>query len=70
MKKYFIKLTLSSNRKPIHINAKMIGSINECEGTENYKPFKYTNVGHLTHNNGGFKVIESAKEIFELIEKL
>jgi len=67
MKNYFIELTRVSDNKKININAKMIGSISE-EKKDNYKA--YTRVGHLTHNNGGFEVSESAAEIFELIEKL
>ncbi len=57
-----IKLTLFNTKLPIYINVEMIGSLNEVEEKN------YTSVGHLTHNNGGFRVIESVKEIIELIK--
>ena len=63
-----IKLTLFNNKTPIYINVEMIGSLNEIEEKDfNREPKKYTSVGHITHNNGGFKVIESVKEIAKLI---
>jgi hypothetical protein len=63
-----IKLTLFNSKTPIYINVEMIGSLNEVEEKDfNRKPKKYTSVGHITHNNGGFKVIESIKEIAKLI---
>jgi len=71
MKNYFIELTRSSDNSKISINAKMIGDIcEENEGSYQRNEIKFTRVGHLTHNNGGFKVKESKKEIFELIAKL
>jgi hypothetical protein len=64
-----IKLTLFSNKLPIYINVEMIGSLNEVEEKEYTRVTKkYTSVGHLTHNNGGFKVIESVDKILELIK--
>jgi hypothetical protein len=64
-----IKLTSFNTKKPIYINVEMIGSLSDVEEKEhNREPKKYTSVGHLTHNNGGFKVIESIKEIVELIK--
>ena len=63
-----IKLTLFNNKTTIYINVEMIGSLNEIEEKDfNREPKKYTSVGHITHNNGGFKVIESVKEIAKLI---
>jgi hypothetical protein len=63
-----IKLTLFNSKTPIYINVEMIGSLNEIEERDfNREPKIYTSVGHITHNNGGFKVIESVKEIAKLI---
>jgi len=63
-----IKLTLFNSKTPIYINVEMIGSLNEVEERDfNREPKTYTSVGHITHNNGGFKVIESVKEIAKLI---
>ena len=46
----------------------MIGDLSEVEERDFNRELKiYTCVGHLTHNNGGFKVIESVKEIAKLI---
>ena len=64
-----IKLTSFDTKKPIYINVDMIGHLSEVEETEYTRiTKKYTSVGHLTHNNGGFRVIESIKEIFDLIK--
>jgi hypothetical protein len=64
-----IKLTSFNTKLPIYINVEMIGSLNEVvEKEHNREPKKYTSVGHLTHNNGGFKVIESVDKILELIK--
>jgi hypothetical protein len=64
-----IKLTLFSNKLPIYINVEMIGSLNEVEEKEYTRVTKkYTSIGHLTHNNGGFRVIESVDKILELIK--
>lgn len=54
-----IKVTLSLNNKTIYLNVDMIGSIS-IDGME-------TKIGHMTHNNGGFKVKETAEEILKLI---
>jgi hypothetical protein len=64
-----IKLTPFHTKTPIYINVDMIGHLSEVEETEYTRVTKkYTSVGHLTHNNGGFRVIESIKEIFDLIK--
>ena len=65
-----IKLTSFNTKTPIYINVEMIGDLSEVEEKEHYRETKnYTNVGHLTHNNGGFKVIESVDKILELIKE-
>ncbi len=67
-----IKLT-NLDKKPIYINVDMIGHFYEVEETSSYgsvdKP-KHTTVGVTTHNNGGFKVIESVDQIIKLISKI
>jgi len=57
----FIKLTLG-NGKIISLNIAMIGDIGNSskDGTK-------TNIGHLTHNNGGFNVLESVEEVEAMI---
>jgi hypothetical protein len=55
----FIALTALHNKQTIYLNVDMIGDIiqdDEC-----------TRVGHLTHNNGGFRVTQDAEEILDLI---
>ena len=63
-----IKLTSFQTKKPIFLNIEMIGSISDVEEIEyNRVTKKYTNIGVVTHNNGGFKVTESVKEIAQQI---
>jgi len=66
-----IKLTARHNDKPFFLNVDMIGDIMDVEDHVEYGKVKprYTRVGHLTHNNGGFNVNETAKEIFKLINE-
>jgi len=65
-----IKLTLFTNKMPIYINVEMIGSLSDVEEKEHYRETKkYTSIGHLTHNNGGFRVIESVDKILKLIKE-
>jgi hypothetical protein len=61
MKTKFIKLTQYNNNNAIYLNIDMIGDICESDG--------YTRVGHLTHNNGGFKVSEEVEEVLYLINE-
>jgi hypothetical protein len=55
----FIKVTLK-NGKICSLNIAMIGDISEGESG-------LTNIGHLTHNNGGFNVKESVEEVENMI---
>ena len=67
-----IKVTSLSNKQPIYINVEMIGHFCEVKEEMEYgcvKTEKHTVVGVTTHNNGGFKVIESASKILKLIEE-
>jgi hypothetical protein len=65
-----IKVTPLKGNIPIYININMIGHFYEVEETRSYgsvdKP-KHTRIGVTTHNNGGFEVKESVKEISKLI---
>ena len=67
-----IKLTSLQGRKPIYINIDAIGHFYEVEEQIEYgrvKTQKHTTIGITTHNNGGFRVTESVKEILKLIEE-
>jgi hypothetical protein len=56
----FIALTSVSSKKTIYLNVDMIGDIIQDDDC--------TRVGHLTHNNGGFRVTQDAEEILDLIK--
>ena len=67
----FITLTNPSGN-PIYVNPDHIGHIYEVKEVMEYGSIKepgHTRVGITTHNNGGFKVKESAKAILKLIEQ-
>jgi hypothetical protein len=64
-----IRVTTLSDKKPIYINIDMIGHLYEMEENDfNRETKKYTVIGTTTHNNGGFKVIESIQEVFNRIK--
>jgi hypothetical protein len=66
-----IKLTSLHDKAPIYINIDVIGHIYEVKEEVKYgkiEKAKHTRIGALTHNNGGFSVVESVKEIFDLIK--
>ena len=66
-----IKLTSLQDKKPIYINIDVIGHFFEIKEEIKYgrvEKAKHTRIGALTHNNGGFSVVESVKEIIELIK--
>jgi hypothetical protein len=66
-----IKLTSLHDKSPIYINIDVIGHIYEVKEEIKYgkvEKAKHTRIGALTHNNGGFSVVESGKEIFDLIK--
>ena len=64
-----IKLTSFNDGKPIYVNVDQIGHMyDEPAKTEYNRETKgYTVVGVVTHNNGGFKVVEDIKKILKLI---
>jgi hypothetical protein len=64
-----IKLTCQ-DKSLIYINVEQIGHFYEIPDKMDYgrvTEAKHTKVGVTTHNNGGFKVIESADKIIKLI---
>jgi hypothetical protein len=64
-----IKVTTLSDKRSIYINIDMIGHLYEIEEKDfNREPKKYTVIETTTHNNGGFKVIESIQEVFNRIK--
>tara|TARA_R110000823_G_scaffold90703_3_gene200259 strand:+ start:380 stop:604 length:225 start_codon:yes stop_codon:yes gene_type:complete len=65
-----IKLTSLQDKKPIYINIDVIGHFFEVSEEIKYgrvEKAKHTRVGALTHNNGGFSVVESVDKILKLI---
>jgi hypothetical protein len=67
-----IKLTSLQDKKPIYINVDAIGHFYEVKEEIKYgrvEKAKHTRVGALTHNNGGFSVIEDVNKILKLIEE-
>lgn len=68
----FIKVTSYKDKSPVYINPEMIGHMYEMPETRSYGSVDtpaHTVIGVTTHNNGGFKVTETVKEITKLIEK-
>jgi len=67
-----IKLTsISKDSTDFYINIECIGHMYEVKETISYGSVdtpKHTVVGVTTHNNGGFRVKETVKEIIKLIE--
>jgi hypothetical protein len=67
-----IKLTSLQDKQPIYINVDTIGHFYEVKEEIKYgrvEKAKHTRVGALTHNNGGFSVIEDVNKILKLIEE-
>ncbi len=64
-----IKLT-SVDKSAIYINVEHIGHFYEIKTEISYGRVieeKHTRVGVTTHNNGGFKVIESVDKILKML---
>jgi hypothetical protein len=64
-----IKLT-SVDKSAIYINVEHIGHFYEIEPKIEYgrvTEAKHTRIGVTTHNNGGFKVIESVDKIIKIL---
>ena len=58
-----IKLTHKSGRT-VYLNKEMIGDLMMVEKDNQ----QFTRIGHLTHNNGGFYVIETVEEVLNKIK--
>ncbi len=70
--KIFIKLTNLKDATIIYINVDCIGHIYSAGPKIDYGRVSeeaHTVVGVTTHNNGGFKVIETPNEIFLMLDK-
>jgi hypothetical protein len=66
-----IKLTSLKDSNPVFINPDFIGHLYHVDEKISYGSVdekSHTVVGVITHNNGGFRVIESIKLILERIE--
>jgi len=64
-----IKLT-SVDKTAIYINVEHIGHFYEVADKMDYgrvTEVKHTRIGITTHNNGGFKVIESVDKIVKIL---
>jgi hypothetical protein len=63
-----IALTSNATGEIIYINVDTIGHIYDVEKKNTHgEILHYTKVGTTTHNNGGFEVLEDAKEILQMI---
>jgi len=62
--KNFIKLTSIHDQSPVFIDPLLIGHLYEIPSVD---VVRHTVVGTTTHNNGGFKVLESIDKILLLI---
>jgi len=65
-----IKLYNLKDEQPIYINVEQIGHIYEVDDKWEYGKIetpKHSVVGVTTHNNGGFKVLETTKQIIKLM---
>jgi hypothetical protein len=70
--KGFIKLTNLKDKTTIYINVDCIGHIyaeKEKLAYGHVETVAHTVIGTTTHNNGGFKVIETPNEIFIMLEE-
>lgn len=70
--KGFIKLTNLKDKQLIYINTDCIGHVYAASPKIEHGRVEkeaHTVVGTTTHNNGGFQVIETPKEIFAMLEK-
>lgn len=69
-----IKLTSFNDDGDIYINIDHIGDFFDVEPEYDYRKVKqgagYTRVGVTTHNNGGFRVRETAIEILNMINDI
>ena len=65
-----IKLTSNSDGESIYINVEHIGHMYEVKDKMVYNSVEkkaHTKIGVVTHNNGGFEVKETVKQIVKII---
>ena len=65
-----IKLTSNSDGESIYINVEHIGHMYEVKDKMVYNNIEkkaHTKIGVVTHNNGGFEVTETVKQIVNII---
>ena len=65
-----IKLTSANNTGDIYINVEHIGHMYEVKDKMVYNSIEkkaHTKIGVVTHNNGGFEVTETVKQIVKII---
>ena len=66
-----IELTSLNDGDTIYINVECIGHFYAVKEKSNYSRVEkkaHTRVGTTTHNNGGFEVKETVKQIIKLLE--
>lgn len=70
--KQFIEVTSSKTNKKIHINIDMIGDVSSYVQNGSYVGYvegrEVTKIGCVTHNNGGFDVLETVDEVLKKIK--
>ena len=67
-----IKVTSLSDKKPVYLNVEAIGHFYRVSETKNYgrvEEVEHTRIGVTTHNNGGFKIVETPEVLIKLINK-
>jgi hypothetical protein len=67
-----IKVTSLKDKKPVYINVEQIGDFYIVPEKMNYGRVveeEHTRVGVTTHNNGGFKIVETPETLIKLINK-
>ena len=68
----FIKVTSLSNKESIYVNVEELGHFYRVPEKMNFgsvEEVEHTRMGVTTHNNGGFMIVETPKEVLELIKK-
>jgi hypothetical protein len=67
-----IKVTSLKGEKSLYINVEQIGHFYRVPEKMNYgrvEEVEHTIVGVTTHNNGGFKIVETPEELMEMISQ-
>jgi hypothetical protein len=67
----FIKVTSLSNKESIYVNVEELGHFYRVPEKMNFgsvEEVEHTRMGVTTHNNGGFMIVETPKEVLELIK--